>query len=72
MNELATNQSKLNIYVKIGSLAYILWGVLHLWVGYEGINQFIISPNKGLFGFLIGAENMPVDKFQFAIDPMSL
>jgi hypothetical protein len=39
---------------------------------YKGINQFIVSPNKGLFGFLIGAENMPVDKFQFAIDPMSL
>jgi hypothetical protein len=65
-------KKELNTAMKIGSMAYILWGVLHLWVGYEGIHQYIINPDKGLWGFLIGGNFAPVDKFQFATDPVTL
>lgn len=66
------NQNKLHTAVKIGSLAYVLWGVLHLYVGFMGISLYITDPNRGLWSSLIGGDNMPVDKFQFATDPMTL
>jgi hypothetical protein len=66
------NRKELNTAMKIGSMAYILWGVLHIWVGYEGIHQYIVNPDKGLWGFLIGGDFAPTDKFQFATDPITL
>lgn len=58
--------------IKIGSIAYIIWGILHIYVGYIGVSQYILDPNKGLWSALIGGKNMPIDKFQFATDPMTL
>lgn len=66
------NQNKLHTAVKIGSLAYVLWGVLHLYVGFMGISLYIADPDRGLWSSLIGGDKMPVDKFQFATDPMTL
>ncbi len=66
------NQNKLHTAVKIGSLAYVLWGVLHLYVGFMGISLYITDPDRGLWSSLIGGDKMPVDKFQFATDPMTL
>ncbi len=65
-------QNRLNTAVKIGGIAYIIWGILHLYVGYMGISQYIIDPDKGLWSALIGGEHMPIEKFQFATDPMTL
>ncbi len=66
------NQKVLNNAIKIGSVAYIIWGVLHIYVGFIGISQYITDPNKGLWSALIDGEKMPVEKFQFATDPMTL
>ena len=71
-NNKIESQIRINTAVKIGSIAYIIWGILHIWVGYEGVHQYIINPNRGLWSFLIGGENMPIDKFQFQTDPMTL
>ena len=71
-NNKIENQNKLNTAIKIGSIAYVIWGVLHIYVGYIGVSQYISDPNKGLWSALIGGENMPIDKFQFASDPMTL
>lgn len=65
-------QKELNTAVKIGSIAYVIWGILHLYVGYMGISQYIIDPDRGLWSSLIGGDKMPVEKFQFATDPMTL
>lgn len=67
-----TNQKKINNALRIGSIAYIVWGILHIYVGFIGVSQYILDPNKGLWSALIGGEKMPVDKFQFATDPMTL
>ena len=66
------NQNRLNAAIKIASIAYIIWGILHIYVGYIGVSQFITDPNKGLWSALLGGDKMPVDKFQFATDPMTL
>lgn len=66
------NQGMLNNATKIGSIAYVIWGVLHLYVGYIGISQYVTNPNTGLWSALLGGRNMPVNQFQFATDPMTL
>ena len=56
----------LNIAIKIGSIAFVVWGILHVYVGYMGISGYIVDPNKGLLSSFLGGANAPVDKFQFA------
>jgi hypothetical protein len=71
-NNKIESQNRLNTAVKIGSIAYVIWGILHIYVGYIGVSQFITDPNRGLWSALLGGDKMPVDKFQFATDPMTL
>lgn len=71
-NNKIESKKELNTAIKIGSMAYLLWGVLHLWVGYEGIHQYIINPDKGLWGMLTGGNFAPTNKYQFATDPITL
>ncbi len=66
------NQKKPNYAIKIGAIAYVIWGILHIYVGYIGISQYFTDPNRGLWSALIGGDKMPIDKFQFASDPMTL
>jgi hypothetical protein len=66
------SQKGLNNAIKIGSIAYLVWGILHIYVGYIGVSQYITDPNKGLWSALLGGDKMPVDKFQFATDHMTL
>ncbi len=66
------NQKKVNLAIRIGSIAYIVWGVLHIYVGYIGIHQYLTDPNRGLWSALLGGDKMPAEKFQFATDPMTL
>ena len=72
MENKVDSKNELNAAIKIGAIAYLLWGVLHLWVGYEGIHQYIVNPDKGLWSFLIGGNFAPIDKFQFATDHITL
>jgi hypothetical protein len=71
-NSKIENQKGLNIAIKIGSIAYVVWGILHIYVGYMGISGYIVDPNKGLLSSFLGGANAPVEKFQFATDPMTL
>lgn len=66
------NRKKLNNAIKIGAIAYVIWGVLHIYVGYIGVNQYTTDPNRGLWSALIGGDKMPIDQFQFATDSMTL
>jgi len=36
-----TNQTASDRATKIGAMLFALWGVLHLWVGYEGVHQYL-------------------------------
>jgi len=64
--------SKSNLTTKIGATSYLVWGILHVWVGYMGIDQYVKDPDRGLWSMLLGGSSAPVEKFQFASDPMTL
>ena len=56
---------------KIGAVLFALWGVLHLWVGYEGVHQYLTSGAPGLWKMLTGGSNAPHEAFQHAADALT-
>jgi hypothetical protein len=43
-------------------------GVLHIWVGYEGVHQYLIGGAQGLWNIMIGGVNAPRAAFQHTTD----
>ena len=41
--------TKKNI-INFGALLFFVWGVLHIWVGYEGLHQFLNGDIKSIWG----------------------
>jgi hypothetical protein len=56
---------------KIGAALFALWGVLHIWVGYEGIHQYIIGGAPGLWNTITGGINAPHSAFQHTTDAVT-
>lgn len=56
---------------KIGAALFVLWGVLHIWVGYEGIHQYLTGNVRGQWNMLIGGRNAPHAAFQHATDAVT-
>ncbi len=56
---------------KIGAALFALWGVLHLWVGYEGTRLYLASPAQDQWRFFIGGAKAPFDAFRFPSDPVT-
>jgi hypothetical protein len=48
--------TKKNI-INFGALLFFVWGVLHIWVGYEGLQQFLNGDIKSIWGMFLGGEN---------------
>lgn len=61
----------LTISGKIGAALFALWGVLHLWVGYEGTRLYLASPAREQWRMFIGGSEAPFDAFQFPTDPVT-
>lgn len=57
---------------KVGAWLFVLWSVLHIWVGAEGIHQFMQAGAPGLWNMLIGGSAVPRDAFVHATDPATL
>lgn len=57
---------------KIGAWLFALWGVLHVWVGAEGVHQYLTGGTSGLWNMLIGGQAMPRAAFVHATDPATL
>lgn len=53
---------------KIGALLFVFWGVLHVWVGYEGVHQYLSNGTQGLWNIVIGGSNAPRTAFQHTAD----
>jgi len=53
---------------KIGAILFALWGILHLWVGFEGVHQYFTAGAHGLWNLLIGGINAPRETFQHSTD----
>lgn len=56
---------------KAGAGLFALWGILHLWVGYEGTRLYLASPAQNQWRMFIGGAKAPFDAFQFPSDPVT-
>ena len=74
MNEII-NQTKQGKIIgkaaKAGAVLFTLWAVLHLWVGFEGIHQYLTSGAPGLWNMLTGGSAAPRETFQHATNGMT-
>jgi hypothetical protein len=57
---------------KIGAYVFMLWSVLHVWVGIEGVHQYLNGGTTGLWNMLIGGSAVPRSAFIHATDPATL
>ena len=57
---------------KIGAWLFALWGVLHVWVGAEGVRQYLTGGTSGLWNMLIGGSAVPRAAFVHATEPATL
>ena len=58
-----------NIALKVGAGLWGLWGILHLWVGFEGFHLYLSSGAKGQWKMIIGGSKAPISAFSFPSDP---
>jgi hypothetical protein len=61
----------LTLVGKVGAALFALWGILHLWVGYEGIRLYLASPARDQWRMFIGGSEAPIDAFAFPADPVT-
>ena len=67
MNEM-NERHAVGIAAKIGAVLFVLWGVLHIWVGYEGVHQYFTNGTQGLWNLVIGGSKVPRSVFVHAAD----
>jgi hypothetical protein len=66
------DQPNVGKIAKAGALFLVLWSILHIWVGAEGIKQYITSGESGLWNLMTGGSNAPHNLFQHTTDSMTL
>jgi hypothetical protein len=55
-----------------GAALLALWGVLHLWVGFEGVHQYLAGGGAhGQWNMLLGGSQAPRAAFQHTTDPLT-
>jgi hypothetical protein len=53
---------------KIGAWLFVLWSVLHIWVGAEGLHQYLTGSPLSQWNMIIGGSAMPRNAFVHASD----
>lgn len=66
------NTMKPGLPAQIGAWLFVLWGVLHVWVGAEGIHQYLTGGTSGLWNMLIGGRAVSREAFVHVTDPVTL
>ena len=56
---------------KAGALFLALWGILHVWVGYEGLNRYFTRDIGGMWEMVAGGQNAPRALIQVTNDAMT-
>jgi len=67
-----SNIVDIGIPAKVGAWLFVLWSVLHIWVGAEGVHQSLTVGAPGLWNMLIGGSAVPRAAFVHANDPATL
>ena len=66
------NHVEVGLAAKLGAWLFVLWGVLHVWVGAEGVRQFLTAGAPSLWDMLIGGSAVSHAAFKHASDPTTL
>jgi hypothetical protein len=61
---------KVGFPAKVGAIILVLWGILHLWVPYNGFSSYFKHGN--CFDMFIGGKNVPKSEFVPPTDPKTL
>lgn len=74
MNEIQTTRSarSIGIAAKVGAWLLVLWGVLHMWVGVEGLRLYVATGTPGMWNMVGGGRAVPSAAFVHATDPVTL
>lgn len=64
---LSNSSQEVRLPVRLGSGLFLIWSVLHIWVGAEGFRQYL-SGVHDQWNMLIGGAHAPRDAFQHAVD----
>ncbi|MSQ43671.1 MAG: hypothetical protein EXR45_05625 [Chloroflexi bacterium] len=51
-----------------GAILWAIWGILHVWVGYEGVHQYMSAGVRGQWSTLVGGARVPRETFDYATD----
>ena len=57
---------------KAGALLFLLWSILHIWVGFAGVKQFIGGDLASFWSVLTGGANAPRNLVQIPTDPVTV
>ena len=71
-NGTSASQPNLGAAAKVGAWLFVLWGVLHVWVGYEGIHQYLSNGTPGQWNMMIGGSKALRSTFLQATDATTL
>lgn len=66
-NGLSNSQSR--IATRLGAVLFLLWGILHVWVAFAGIDAYLHEGLIGQWSLLIGGVNVPREAFVHPTDP---
>ena len=61
-----------HIAVKAGALLFALWGLLHIWVGFEGTTRFLSGDIKYFWQMVIGGSASPTSSFVYPFEPTTV
>lgn len=64
-------QPRVGKMAKAGALFLALWGILHVWVGYEGIHRYFTMEIGGMWEMVAGGSNAPRNLIQVTNDAMT-
>ena len=53
----------------VSSALWVVWGVLHIWVGAEGVRLYLAGGTRGLWNMVIGGRHVSRAAFQHTADP---
>ena len=71
-NALSGTQPSIGPAAKVGAWLFVLWGILHIWVGAEGVHQYLTGGTTGLWNMLIGGAQVPRTAFVHATDAVTV
>jgi len=57
---------------KIGAGLFLLWSILHIWVGFAGVKQFSGGDLASFWAVLTGGPNAPRNLVQVPTDPVTV